>query len=634
MSKQSIAFRLSIYISSAIILVLLTLTLVVYRDSLGLVRENIEKNAISMSSDIITQIRDKVISSEELAKNTAGQLSYFVKQKDIELLLTSLISNYPFVAAIYIDLDEKVMDGDFLHYSVTRENSKIRFKESKEQAPGSETNSDAVKSITSTGKEGWTEPFKKQDGDEAAAMYCYPVIISGNGEANKKAGYIQVELSLSFLNHEIKDMKIGKSGFSFLVSNKGTYLTHPRDELILTENLNDLSDSLGSDEIKILLSALAKGRSGSFIAHAGMLGRKKSWVYYTPIPENKWMLIFVVPYSQLFRDLWTLLYKLILVSVAGIALIFFLVTYISRRLMNPLAQIAGEIHEFSTAGRVKVSRNEVEALEKSFNLMQTWYNKFKEEQKISQLSSRQIKNDMEQASEVIHNIIPEETPVFSGKDKLEIFSAFKPANIIGGDLYDYFLIDEDHVLITIGDVSGKGIPGAVFVGVAHTLLRNSATDISARNIVKKLNRELFSKNHNQYFLTLFVGVIELSTGLLNYCNAAHTTSFLLKENGTLSEVNGTHGLPLGLYNDREYSGSQTELAANDMLILYTDGVTETINKDGLHFGEKRLKKELISLKGNTPAEIVSSIEGSLKNFRGSLSQIDDYSIVVIKYVPA
>ncbi|NQU84552.1 MAG: SpoIIE family protein phosphatase [Mariniphaga sp.] len=632
MSKQSTAFRLSLYISIAIVSVLLIVIIIVYRNSFNLINGNIEKSSVSMSSPIITEIRDKVISSEEIAKNTARQLPYFSKNGDVELLVKSLISNYQFIQAIHIDLDENVFPGKIINYSVYRRNNKIEYFESFEKIAICEEEMLHAEPIMTLDSSGWTEPFICEMEGEPVSMFCVPVRVEISGKI-LSVGYVSVELSLSFLNNLIQNIKVGNNGFSFLISKEGTYLTHPEEEWILSRNIKNLSDSVYRGDRNILIDALESNSSGSFIAYPRLLDYKKSRVYFTHIVENNWMLIFVLPYSEIYSELWILLFKLVLISLAGIIAIFFLVSYISKRLMNPLAQIASEIHEFSSAGRLKISKNEVEILEKSYSLIQAWYNRFKIEQEKSRLSNKQIKTELEQASEIIDNIIPTRMPDFPGKEDLEIYSAFKPANVIGGDFYDYFLIDNNHLLITIGDVSGKGISAAMFVGVAHTLLRSNVSGMISKNIVKELNNELFKKNRNQYFLTLFVGVLDLSTGLLNYCNAAHTTSLIIKSNGDIDELTGTHGLPLGLYANRDYEGSVIKLSANDVLFIYTDGVTETVDTDGGRYGEKRLKKLLMGLKDNSLLEIVNNLEDNLKIFKGAEKQIDDYSMVAIKYMP-
>ena len=152
-----------------------------------------------------------------------------------------------------------------------------------------------------------------------------------------------------------------------------------------------------------------------------------------------------------------------------------------------------------------------------------------------------------------------------------MFAALNPAESIGGDLYDYFFIDSNHLLFTMGDVSGKGIPAALFMAVAHTMIKSKATILSAKHIVEQVNNELSYQNYNQHFLTLFLGILDLETGVLSYCNAAHNYPFLVKKSKDVHLLEKTHGLPLGVYSNKSYSGDSIVLREGDMLVLYTDG---------------------------------------------------------------
>jgi len=630
MSKKSTAFRLNVYISLAVAVILIAMIAIYYRFSLQLIHENVEKKVSDLSSKTISEIRKNVISSESIAKNTAMHLPYFIDNGDVRKLLSHIMSDYPYVQAIHIDLED-IFPGSPVKYSIYRKEGLVEYRESNKPAFVNDLEEKISEPITSSGGKGWTEPFICEEAREAVSMYCLPFVITEQGVGEIPAGYVFVELSLSFLNEEIKHIKVGESGFSFLISKEGTYLTHPNEEWILTWNIKNLSETVYKGDRQVLTDLPGKDTSGSFIAYPSLLDYKRSWVYYTPIPENNWMLIFVVPFSELFAEISGLLFKLLIISLAGLVLIFFLIAYISKKLMDPLAQIASEIHDFSTAGRVPNSVNEVETLKKSFALIQAWYEKFKVEREENRLSKKQIKRELEQASEIINNIIPTEVPVIAGEKSLEISSAFRPANVVGGDLYDYFLIDDNHLLIAIGDVSGKGISAAIFMGVAHTLLRSN---VSARNpdvLIKELNRELFSKNPNQYFLTLFVGILNIKSGVLKYCNAAHTTSLIVRAGSKVDELAGSHGLPLGIYNNKEYASSSVTLCNDDILVLYTDGITDSVNDREGRFGENKLKEIIAGSNNNTAPEIVNNVENQLKEFRNGTKQNDDYSLVVLKY---
>jgi sigma-B regulation protein RsbU (phosphoserine phosphatase) len=224
-------------------------------------------------------------------------------------------------------------------------------------------------------------------------------------------------------------------------------------------------------------------------------------------------------------------------------------------------------------------------------------------------------------------------PAFPNRTDLDLYAIYKPARVVSGDLFDYFLIDNENLVFTIGDVSGKGIPAAIFMSVAQTIIRSKADGKSSKKIVTKSNIELSTSNHHQYFLTLFLGVLNLRTGILNYCNAAHDFPYILKPDGKITELNEAHGLPLGLYPDKEYKESKIKIEKGDTIILYTDGVTELLNEQKIQFGSGRLKEKLQILGNLPPTEIVSSLEKDLEDFRGDHPQADDICLFAIKYKP-
>ncbi len=136
---------------------------------------------------------------------------------------------------------------------------------------------------------------------------------------------------------------------------------------------------------------------------------------------------------------------------------------------------------------------------------------------------------------------------------------------------------------------------------------------------------------HQFFVTLFLGILNVKKGELNYCNAAHTISFILKKDGSLTELNQTHGLPLGLYTDKKYKDSKIEIESGDKIILYTDGVNELLNKNRMQFGTDQLKEKLVSLKDLPPEKLVKQIEKSLEIYIGDTPQSDDICVFVIEY---
>jgi len=180
-------------------------------------------------------------------------------------------------------------------------------------------------------------------------------------------------------------------------------------------------------------------------------------------------------------------------------------------------------------------------------------------------------------------------------------------------------------------VSGVGIPAALFMGIAHTYIRSNASFNSAKNIVIQVNKQLCQNNSNQFFLTLFLGILDIEKEVLNYCNAGHTPTFLQTSSGNVKELGDPHGIPLGLYPDRNYKDSVISISKGDTIILYTDGVTDHMNGKGEFFGVDSFYKLFNQMKDLSPEEAAGLIKKSLADFGKGSIQHDDLSLMILKY---
>ena len=631
--KKTTGYKLNIYISSAVTLVLTTFIVISYQYGNRILKENIKKSAIGLSTGLISKVRDNVVTTQEIASNLGDQIPFIVDKANLELLFSGILKRYPYLQAIHIDLDSSLFPNQYLYYAAARIGNEIRTNKTYKNGHACDNENSTFAELIRTDKYGWSEPYYCKAYDRVISSFIRPILIKNANNETVKAGHFCIELSLNYLNKVISNTKVGKRGYAFLVSEKGTFITHPDESRILTQNILNLSSKEIPNPPDSIQNLLKRNIAGSTIAYPSHLNYEKSWAYYAPLPENNWTIIIIRPHKELYHDLNEMLSRLIAISLLGLGIIFFLINLIVSRLMNPISQLITEIHTFSHGIGMTKSKNEVVSLNKSLDQLQIWVerNKYNEEQ--AKLQFKKFSIDLEQASEIQQSIIPNSFPPFPDKKEIDIFSIYKPALVISGDLYDYFFVDDDHLLLAIGDVSGKGIPAALFMGVAHTLLQGRSFGRNASQVASEINDELVEKNQNQFFLTMFVGILNIKTGVLNYCNAAHTTSKILRANGVIEELSVAHGLPLGLYAGRAYHESFTKLEDSDFLILYTDGVTDAVNEYDTHFGEERFRDSLKGLRHLPPIEIVTSLEQSINQFRKETKLSDDLSMVVLKYKP-
>lgn len=633
MLNKSIAYRLSIYISVAVIGVFMAFILFAYFFNTSIVKSNIENKAVGLGLQALMLGEKQLVSTKEITSNISEQVIYYAQKNDVDLLISNVMAKYHYLNAIRINIDSGVPGINTHNYFYYRDGDTIAYEKQNQLIYHCKYEKSIFEGMQAINHPGWTDIFKCEKNNREVVAFFTPVKIKTSDNELISVGSIFTELSLSDLNDTINSLKIGKSGYAFLVSKDGTYLTHPNRELVLKKNLFNIDKreyNTNSDEIKKLI---AKNEEGSVIAYPEFLNYKKSWVHFTLVKETNWILFFVVPYDELFISLYLLVLRMLFFSVLGILAIFFIITYITNKLIQPLSTVTSQLKKFSSTNGDKElnTRNEIELVSGSLDFLKTWYEKFKNVQYQEEILSTQRKQDLLEASEIQMSLINTDFSSFSNRKDIDLYAVYKPARIVSGDLYDFFFLDDDHLFFSIGDVSGKGLSAAFFMSVAQTLLKSNSKLLNPGKIVTNANNELYTANQHQFFLTLFCGILNVKTGVLNYCNAAHTLTMVLSLNGELHELDYSHGMPLGLHPGRNYEESTIKLKRGDSIVLFSDGVTELQNENEKRYGNERFLNTLKPLAALKPREMIIEIEKDLDLFKGKMKQVDDITIMVLKF---
>lgn len=251
----------------------------------------------------------------------------------------------------------------------------------------------------------------------------------------------------------------------------------------------------------------------------------------------------------------------------------------------------------------------------------------------TQRTKELIEGELRVAREIQMSIVPKIFPPFPERPELDVFAVLEPAKEVGGDLYDFFLLDDDHLCFTVGDVSGKGVPASLYMAVTKTLIKAKADiKLGPDEILYRVNNELCEDNDSGMFVTEFLGILTISTGELVFSNGGHNIPYLRKQNGEVAPLPKAPGVALGVMEDFEYFCASVQLEAGDSLVLYTDGVTEAMNPAGELLREERLENILRELNGKTAQEEVGHILHSTRQFMNGANQADDITILVIKYL--
>ena len=243
-----------------------------------------------------------------------------------------------------------------------------------------------------------------------------------------------------------------------------------------------------------------------------------------------------------------------------------------------------------------------------------------------------IKGDLAVAREIQQAILPRIFPPFPEEaNTLDIAADMNAAKDVGGDFYDFFRIDNDRIGFTIADVSGKGVPAAIFMAVARTLIRATGVrGVSPAECMTYINALLSQESVNYMFVTVFYGIYNIRTGEVTYTNAGHNPPYLMKSDGTVEELPLSKDIVAGAIDDYEFTEDTLQLEKGDTLLLFTDGVTEAIDKDEKDYGDERLRKLLGQCSKLSCQEIVDKVKADVKAFVGEAEQSDDITLLALK----
>ncbi len=627
MKQRGISFLLNSQITTIAIVIIASIVYINYHFSKEVLVRRIEDGAVNRSNMVISKISRITVSTEEIAKNVSAQALYYYKNNDLDAFLQQVLKSNDIIESIHVELIGK----DQKHF--------LKFSSNKQGHNICNPDSLAAEKFVLDLKTGslklvqgiWSTPFFcKYDNTHLLVSYKIPIYYTDSKDV---AGVVSCEVSLKLMQRMLSEIKLGDHGYAFIVDRSGNYISHPRIDWILKRNLFEKASIIFKDNSKEIESKIKQGRSGAGLGISEYLNNQAAWFYYAPITNSGWSVIIVIPEKELFREIDVILQKMIFVSVVGILTLFLVNFFIFRKMLDPLVRVTHAIQRFSSSpGKEQKSKNEIRMLAESLEDWQEKYGLLIKDQ--SKTASDKIKfdKDLKSAQEIQLNIVPSGNPSFLEYPEIDLYAMLKPAETIGGDLYDYFFIDKNHLLVAIGDVSGKGIPASLFMAITSTLIKTHAKILSSKDIVRRVNKELSDRNSNQHFVTLFLGILDIRSGILDYCNAAHNFPYILHADGTLQPLSKSHGLPLGIYKNKTYKSSSVELMPNDLMILYTDGVINSIDTNKKHYGTDRLEKNIQNLSDLTAEEVVKKLVKSIMIFEGQGHQADDISILALKYL--
>ncbi len=244
-----------------------------------------------------------------------------------------------------------------------------------------------------------------------------------------------------------------------------------------------------------------------------------------------------------------------------------------------------------------------------------------------------LKQELDIANVIQTSILPKIFPPFPDKKEFDIYAKMIPAKEVGGDLYDFFLIDKNRLGVIIGDVSGKGIASALLMAVCKTLLKATAyKGMPVDNVLSEVNNILVDDSPSNMFVTVFYGVLDTRNGAFEYSNGGHNSPYIITSDGKVKPLENVGGLLLGAMRDAEYESNILKLNKGETLFFYTDGVTESFNKEDEEFQELRLVESLENKNTLNADDLVNHVINNVKSFAGATEQSDDITCLAVKFL--
>lgn len=488
----------------------------------------------------------------------------------------------------------------------------------------------------SLGRPCWTEPyFDEGGGNILMATYAVPFYREVEGRP-VFTGVVTADISLTWLQELVANIHVGQTGYAFLISRQGTILTHPEKGLVMKNSLAVLAERRGDEHMMRIAKDMAAGGTG-FESVRSLATNAPSWIVYAPLPSTGWSLGVYLPQQEIMADAVALHQRIIAAAVVGGGLLVAVVVLLSLSITRPIRELARVTTAIAngdldcTPPAIQ-TQDEVGQLSRSFAHMQKALKEHIARLLETEAARQRIESELRIAHEIQMSMVPKESPPFPDRPELDICAALLPARQVGGDLYDFFFLDDRRLCFVLGDVSGKGVPASLLMAVTQTHLKSLAPACPGpAALLARLNQEVFRGNSLCMFVTAFCGVLDLETGHIRCANAGHNPPFQISADGATS-VALQPGFPLGICEDATYTEGELILRPGEALYLYTDGVTDAANEHEEAFTEARIPPLLLARRQASARDLVDATLNAIHSFAGAADQTDDITILVLRYL--
>jgi len=475
----------------------------------------------------------------------------------------------------------------------------------------------------------WTEPYFDFNPNaiyskEMIASYCKPL----KDENGKYVGTISVDMSLGWLSETISAVKPYPHSYSMMIGRGGTYFVHPDSTKLFYETIYTETLEKDDPDRVALGKAMQAGEEGM---KRMIMDDEDCYVLYKPLGETGWSVAIVCPVSDILSGYKRLRISVILVVILGLMLMWFLISRVIRRELEPLGRLTSQARTIASGEFDKVLPDngrvdEVGELTRSFSGMQHSLVSYVEELKKTTAQKASIESELKVASDIQMAMVPRIFPAFPKRNDIDLYASMTPAKEVGGDLYDYFE-QQNHIYLCVGDVSGKGIPASLFMAVTRNLFRIIAQQgHSPVEVAEQINTFLSQDNDQAMFVTMFIGRIDMATGRFDFCNCGHNPPMV---DGKFLPLKYTNR-PLGLWDGVPFQGETIDDIRGRQLLLYTDGLNEAENDRQEILGNDRLMKLMEGAGKLSAREVIKRLQEAVERHRNGASPNDDLTLLCFR----
>jgi sigma-B regulation protein RsbU (phosphoserine phosphatase) len=469
-------------------------------------------------------------------------------------------------------------------------------------------------SLTKPYQVAWTAPYVDDSGSLALMTTAGAGIFAKNGTL----------VALSTVDWEIEEVieelsKIKPTAGSFVL------LCAPEKDYIISNTYN--KDSAGKP-----LSSLGWDTTADSFELDGVVYRA-----FKRRMDNGWLLSVQIPSNEMFAEMERQNDRFTAVIALSSAFMLWCAFYLISRLINrPLKKLTDEVSQLGL-GNLDVhasvnTRDELGLLAQTFNKMTADLKASIETSARERAEKERIGAELSIASKIQASMLPCIFPAFPDRNEFDIFASMLPAKEVGGDFYDFFMVGEDKLAAVIADVSGKGVPAALFMVIAKTLIKNNAqSGKNPKEVFETVNNILCENNDAAMFVTAFMGILDIPTGKFTFVNAGHNAPLIKKAGGEYVFLKNKPAFVLAGLEGTTYSEEETTLSAGDVVYLYTDGVTEAMNLEHKLFSDRRLLETANHHKEKEIKELLKSIKNEIDQFASGAEQADDITMLALRY---